>query len=463
MKCVVLTAGMNFSCLLPIDLDLEYQQSVNFSDIGTQPSSKEYCSPRDNDCVHLKSKCSRVLNFSALGYSPYLQYGIPVISQLASGYKNYPICGLAGCSCKSPLLGPKQTYWFEVYSGSNFVEEHRCDIVSTGIRRQMKRKEILRSGANFRTRYASKTAIYSDSTVPDQVDWSFSNWSNYGSISSRTVTCNFNITRDQFIFKTDHIRNFIFGTFLTLCEGQYKDKTDYGRLCTKAVENIHTNHVNTVALTKDILSFGSASFDGLSLLRDAAEALPYSGKGAIKSLSKAYLSGKYGDRLTVHDVQQLSENQLQPSRNGYTASSGPGEIIILGHTFKGTSRIGIYYKSDPFDWFFENLERSSLTFTALDAWDLVPYSFVADWFFDISGVLESQQKKKWLKKLRVARTYYTFKGTSSFQYVIDGQPIQFELELFIRDCGRTIVGSPYEPSDPTLGDHIIEFGAILLS
>lgn len=465
MKCVALTTGRNYTFLLPVSMDLEYQQSISFSDINTVPSHLRYSSNRDNDCVHLKSTCSRSLDFRALGYKPYRDvFGITVISQLASGFKNYPICGIAGSSCKGPLYGSPKTDWVELYSGSDYAEEHRCMITSDGVYRQITHNEMKISGGIVWVKFAQFGGFFPDDTPPDHVEWSLKgDWTEYGSVTSRSITCDFNITREQFSFKTDRIRNFIYGNFLTLCEGEYTDETDYGKLCTKAVENIHTNHVNTVALTKDLLNFGKSSFDGLSLLKDAAEALPYSGKGAIKSLSGAYLSGKYGDRLTVADARQLSENQLKPSKNGYTASSMDGSIKVLGHTFKGTSRIGIYYKSDPFDWFFENLERSSLTFTALDAWDLVPYSFVADWFFDISGVLESQQKKKWLKKLKVARTYYTFKGSSSFQYSIDGEAYQFYFELFLRICGRTLVGDTYHPSDPTLGEHIIEFGAILLS
>lgn len=122
-------------------------------------------------------------------------------------------------------------------------------------------------------------------------------------------------------------------------------------------------------------------------------------------LANAYLSVRYGLLPLVHDLESACKYLQRTYRPRYTARgidkvSGSQTIITNWNTGKGyipitqvvtrnfTNRVGIMYESDPVSRLLAGL---GLTRPLSTAWELLPWSFVADWVVDIGSFLDAIQ------------------------------------------------------------------------
>lgn len=122
-------------------------------------------------------------------------------------------------------------------------------------------------------------------------------------------------------------------------------------------------------------------------------------------LANAYLSVRYGLLPLVHDLESACKSLLRIYRPRYTARgidkvSGSQTIVTNWNTGKGyipitqvvtrnyTNRVGIMYESDPVSRLLAGL---GLTRPLSTAWELLPWSFVADWVVDIGSYLDAIQ------------------------------------------------------------------------
>ena len=100
------------------------------------------------------------------------------------------------------------------------------------------------------------------------------------------------------------------------------------------------------------------------------------------------------------------------------------------------------------------LKTYGFRFSAVNAWDMVPYSFIADWFLHISDILEAFQKQGDAISLQTSNCWHVF------QTEYDGQFTMFRVPKAIR-WGIPYVS--YKPaSGKTIGKRITDAIALFL-
>jgi hypothetical protein len=60
------------------------------------------------------------------------------------------------------------------------------------------------------------------------------------------------------------------------------------------------------------------------------------------------------------------------------------------------------------------IERAGMDLSAQHAWDLIPYSFIADWFLDVGGRLERMDNYR--KSMRITPTVVWFSKMQSWEF-----------------------------------------------
>lgn len=169
---------------------------------------------------------------------------------------------------------------------------------------------------------------------------------------------------------------------------------EWGTLANAAADDCKLTDINSIAFVKDLV-------DTEALFR-----LPH-------RIEDAYLSYKYGVRLTIADTKKLA-SALQRTRDPgalswvrapYTPSPYPHRFCRC-EQFLGYK---IYYR-DPTDAFRvarKFLDDWDIYPSLENLWDLVPYSFVADWFLNISDTLNGFDNKGYLCRLPVVEVVKT--------------------------------------------------------
>lgn len=158
----------------------------------------------------------------------------------------------------------------------------------------------------------------------------------------------------------------------------------YGDLAVKALDSAKFIDANLVAFLSEYQSFSSL-FQGL-------------GKDVIKGrLSDAYLGYNYGLRNQVSDyisiVQGLEETLKVRERQPLIALRASHRVNVPGTTIKKEYHYKIRYRpqSSQGGALLRALREYSLLPTFSAAWDLVPFSFVVDWFYSFQRELDRFQ------------------------------------------------------------------------
>lgn len=141
-------------------------------------------------------------------------------------------------------------------------------------------------------------------------------------------------------------------------------------------------------------------------------------KKSLKSLEKGYMQCRYAVRPLVHDVEDVMKYFTTPELNKAWRFTSRGKVKMVsevvspetlhysstyarfyGHTSinrKTTCRAGVLNSLGSDYSIAQNLGLDNL-FGA--AWELIPMSFVADWFFNISDTIASLTPEYGVKEL----------------------------------------------------------------
>jgi hypothetical protein len=198
----------------------------------------------------------------------------------------------------------------------------------------------------------------------------------------------------------------------------------YGLLAQEASQTVNANNVNMIAFLRD--------------LRKPQELIPKLRnlrKLKLKGVSGEYLGVQYGILPTISDIQAIiracKAAKAYLDKNGFkTYTAGwHKEIKQNGLTSELTQRIklAIEDEDDAFQELIQRLESMGTLPTFVNIWDLVPYSFVVDWFIDVGGLLERVDTH--LRLLRLNIRYVTMSRKTK---VSGKMPV---------DVGTTFVGS----------------------
>jgi hypothetical protein len=168
---------------------------------------------------------------------------------------------------------------------------------------------------------------------------------------------------------------------------------DYGDLAMKAVNKVNANSVNMIAFFRD--------------LRDPAAMIPkLRNLSKLKTLADNYLVLKYGILPTIDDLQSIFEafKRVKPhvDRNGFSVYRATESRTLTSDGIRldvdQRIKVAIEDEDDEFQMLIQRLDSMGFYPTFQNVWDLIPYSFVLDWFVDVGGFLERVDTR-----LRIAR------------------------------------------------------------
>jgi len=168
-------------------------------------------------------------------------------------------------------------------------------------------------------------------------------------------------------------------------------KEMWGDLADVAVQNARSLDINSFEFARDLVKLKDSCDSIIMLLR---------GKPNLRKLADAWLTFKYGFRLLIRDSMELGNalgDSIVERRNKKfsTCRAMEKSVSIItkgplqGHPVSEQYNLKVYYSPDSDK--FLSLCRVMMdwdTFPSLqNIWDLIPLSFVIDWFTDFSRTL----------------------------------------------------------------------------
>jgi hypothetical protein len=192
------------------------------------------------------------------------------------------------------------------------------------------------------------------------------------------------------------------------------DENLKGDLCLTAVQDAKKLEINSIAFVKELFELKSSLTKLYSLLR---------GKISSKTLGSLWLSLKYGLRLTVIDTKEIIKatqremNKWDKPYNYVRAMSlstvNQDSGVCKGLVCTCEYHYKIYY--DPVDPEFKSLIQKLIDWdlfpTFQNIWDLIPFSFVIDWFVDFESYFNQVDNAWYATKLDVLETIWSTKYT----------------------------------------------------
>lgn len=231
-------------------------------------------------------------------------------------------------------------------------------------------------------------------------------------------------------------------------------------LANEAASNADFDRTNAIGLVKDVLTIGKDISNWPELVDSLFKSK--SVKEFLASSSDIYLSGKYGLRMTYADLGLVSDAWVQKPRAQTTSASSAEEVVIAGHIFSGECRLSFDWLWTGFNKLYAYMASKSLEIRAADLWDLVPYSFVVDWFAGIGDLLDCWDNQRRVDKMDVYNIWYTHKWKGNIP--IDNKKWKGNLNvtIFLRDGLSQLPPLSPGSTEPTAHDHLAEGSALFI-
>lgn len=190
--------------------------------------------------------------------------------------------------------------------------------------------------------------------------------------------------------------------YATRAEPEFDFLTELeGEATQQAADRVRYFDGNTAVYLKELLELKDAVLDLARLLK---------GDVSLKSLADLWVSSQYGLKLTALDTIDLVESvarKLQSDPRGLFS-------VSRGSAFRDgvTCHVKMYYDPTTRNGFasaMANLFEWDLFPSLQNVWDVVPYSFVVDWFVDVEDFLTAIDTRTYLSVLNVFSTLYSVK------------------------------------------------------
>jgi hypothetical protein len=285
------------------------------------------------------------------------------------------------------------------------------------------------------------------------------------------------------------------------CESLWEraDKVvSFGDLVQSGVESVKTTDINTMAYVKDILdlpSLGKSLFQGGVKLWDTVDDLKHrlnlskdDIKSFLKPVSGLYLSNHYGTKLTASDTAEIVENSTKQKSHYATQTVGASQEFSVEHPYFGsvqmsrplTARINCFTDqqldvvdsvADAQAQLFSNIARAGYETDVLptfeNLWDLVPWSFVVDWFVPIGEGLSKLEDKHYAQTLRPRIVFLTQTADFEINYISLGGNWSGHLtyHVYDRTCSPVFPQVPMHVDHPkgSFSNHWLEAAALLIT
>ena len=220
---------------------------------------------------------------------------------------------------------------------------------------------------------------------------------------------------------------------------------------------------NGIAYTEDIINLQKNAKSTLDLLTSLAK-----GGQLAKKAASLFLSFYYGWRLLIKDSEELVSAYEKTASLRSNRCRCTAQRTWVAHDATYTATLQCYYRrygrASSLDQFIID---NDLALTPENLWDLVPFSFVVDWFTSIGNVLED------------ASNYFTF--VQKHEVICTGRSIKATRNISARQLSSRYAGSisisyyhrkyTKGPINPTFHfsnsvnplDHAIEGTALIVS
>lgn len=160
--------------------------------------------------------------------------------------------------------------------------------------------------------------------------------------------------------------------------------TNWRELASQAYQTLGMTDMNGIAYIKDFGEMGAAFSSFANTLRT----LP---KSKVKSAAQAWLSVHYGFKLALLDTIKLRDTLEKESLRNTRESKCQAVTSWRYEDIQFTARYQVFY--NQYGQLLSEVGRLAdlmdAEITAENLWDMVPYSFVIDWFVGIGDVLQS--------------------------------------------------------------------------
>lgn len=214
-----------------------------------------------------------------------------------------------------------------------------------------------------------------------------------------------------------------------------KVDVDLGAESAELIQQFKITDVNIPAFCVELPEFGKSTLEILKSLKKGFGSR--SVKDAISNFGKANLAYQYGDRLSVYDGQSIISAISEVAKIGgifepRTAKSCTSKTVAVDgasitycHRFTATA--------SPRG----SLERAMYSIAQFanyqNVWDLIPFSFVVDWFVNIDELLRAQDSMV----LDSVLTYDRILESSFMEAALDSYEFEgIRLSGTVRQYGR---------------------------
>lgn len=246
------------------------------------------------------------------------------------------------------------------------------------------------------------------------------------------------------------------------------DIQSYGDLVQVACENVNPNTINAIAFIRD--------------LKDIKTLVP-----KLKELQKVsthasnYLGVEYGILPTIDDLKTIWDSfttKYYYDRNGFQrvsaydvankldSSTVSGVQVTTRQVHDRRVHLAIDTNDTGLDALTERMRKLGVFPSLTNLWDLIPLSFVLDWFIDVGAVLERLDTHHQLHNLVIKYTILSDKHQTftSAVSLTDGIFLDMESKSYRRTVS-TNVPQPkiFKENRVTAQNHWVEGSALILA
>lgn len=260
----------------------------------------------------------------------------------------------------------------------------------------------------------------------------------------------------------------------------------FGDLCFEACEDARVLDINSIAYLKDIAELNQLVQQLIQLYQSVTnpgKGIRQISKTLAKSASSAYLAEHYGLRLSVKDTQEILQgfsklDLYRTNRYGAEKESdlelGFADDDAVHAVRKVTLDIdAVTSEQASLLMSVDAMKRTLLDLdilpTASNVWDMVPFSFVLDWFLPIGDYFEHRESMSYISTLPIRSAFYSSKSTWTESDTIalsNGTSFDYRVEHYVyeRECRATLELPTFRPDSPQgLSNHWLEATALLIT
>lgn len=248
---------------------------------------------------------------------------------------------------------------------------------------------------------------------------------------------------------------------------------DWGDLCQQAANDARMLDINTGMYLYELSQLATSIKETASLV---------SGRPTPKTLASLYLSFHYGYRLSYQDTMTIVKSARREFRRlskdySFVRSMASGSNTIELGPLKGLTanvvdHYKIYYRQRP-ELFYRSLSRLfnlDLFPTLENTWDLIPFSFVIDWFTDVSSALadiDTGTQMALLNVLGVLKSRkLTVEGLNGTQGYLLGLPGtisgSWSITKYVRDRDNHLILPRFQTDASPKFDNWVEATALIV-